>query len=122
MVVMVDKNISREVMRFDPTINLGHILTIVALMAGGIAVWTAFQTKIAEIYSRTEDYPRIRDLTLANDIQIQSLRPLILSNTETNRRILETLGDLRSDMSALRASLDERGGEARRGQTPANPQ
>jgi hypothetical protein len=40
---------------YDPTINLGQILTVVALLAALIATYTRIMSRIAIIESRVED-------------------------------------------------------------------
>lgn len=34
-------------MSFDFTINVGHLLTVVMVMAGGVGAWTKVQSKLA---------------------------------------------------------------------------
>lgn len=38
---------SHKRISFDPTINLGHILTFVSLVVAGFAAWSALNTRVA---------------------------------------------------------------------------
>ena len=45
----VQQHPSRRGIKFDPTINLGHILTFVALLAAGFGAWSALDKRVTVI-------------------------------------------------------------------------
>ena len=57
-------------MKFDSTINLGHVLTIVAMLLGGTAAYTNIQVDLTELKTIVNGYQttlddhekRLRDL------------------------------------------------------------
>ena len=44
-----EQHASRRGIKFDPTINLGHILTFVALLLAGFGAWSALDKRVTII-------------------------------------------------------------------------
>ena len=44
---MTDPTPDHKKVSFDPTINLGHVLTFVSLVVAGFAAWSALNTRVA---------------------------------------------------------------------------
>lgn len=50
-------------MKFDASVNLGHVLTIVALFAGGAIAFTDIKVELAELSIKVDHFnDRIEDL------------------------------------------------------------
>lgn len=43
-------------MKFDPSVNLGHVLTILAMVLGGLAAYTSIQVDLAELKTIVNGY------------------------------------------------------------------
>ncbi|MEO0343032.1 MAG: hypothetical protein AAF198_06300 [Pseudomonadota bacterium] len=43
-------------MKFDPSVNLGHVLTILAMILGGLAAYTSIQVDLAELKTIVNGY------------------------------------------------------------------
>jgi uncharacterized protein involved in tellurium resistance len=74
-------------MRFDNTINLGHLLTFAGFIASGFAAYS----------------------TLDKRITVQEMRtPVIEQRLQENEaRTRELLGDIKADMKDVRRSVDD---------------
>ena len=78
---------SNRQVKFDPTINLGHVLTFVGFIATGSLAYFDLRERIA-----------------VHDIRIQQI------DTETNAekgRIRDTLRELRDDVREVRRGVDQ---------------
>ena len=42
----LDHPTQKKGVKFDPTINLGHVLTFVALVLAGLGAWTALDKRV----------------------------------------------------------------------------
>ena len=69
-------------MKFDTTINLGHVMTIMAMLLGGAGAYTSIQVDLAELKTIVSGYQgelddhedRIRALeSLTNSLQAGAL-------------------------------------------------
>lgn len=77
----------RRPVKFDPTINLGHILTFIGFIASGSVAYFDLRERIA-----------------VHDVRIQQI------DTETNAeegRIRDTLRELRDDVREVRRGVDQ---------------
>lgn len=72
--------------RFDPTVNLGHILTFIGFMATGFGVYSHFDKRLSVVEVKTE---------------IQAQR-----STEYEARIKESLQEIKSDVKDMKRSVD----------------
>ncbi len=102
--------------KFEPTVNLGHVFTILALLGGGISVYVGvFQTltelvlrvKVLESSSAGSEQRRIA--LSQNTAAIDELRNAIGSIRDTNSKIVDQLVGIRVDV----AVLTKRSGEHR---------
>ncbi len=87
----------RKRVRFEPTINLGHVLTFVGFLMTIAAGWQAMSTRVALVEQRT------------SAIEQRSV--------EQENRLKESLGEIKADVRDIKRSVDEiaRGGDQRGG-------
>lgn len=72
--------------KFDPTISLGHILTFASLLIAGFGVYNGMDKRITVLEEqRRADTER---------------------STETDRRLKDTLGEMRNDFKDLQRSIN----------------
>lgn len=93
--------------RFDGTINLGHILTIISLLTAGFLAYTSIETRIDRIDVRTSDYVTVRDLVRDNRGDIDRMQGTVELNAQNTKAILDVLSKLREDVAAIKASLPD---------------
>jgi uncharacterized protein involved in tellurium resistance len=74
-------------MRFDNTINLGHVLTFAGFIASGFAAYSTLDKRLT-----------------VNETRIPSIEQRL---QETEARTKEVLTDLRGDMKDVRRSVDD---------------
>lgn len=82
-------------MKFDPTVNLGHILTFVTLVAAGFGAWSALDKRV---------------LVLEAARQTQSLVDKHQDQRQGDQlgTIKETLSDIRASIEKLNEKIDRR--------------
>ncbi len=56
--------------QFDPTINLGHVLTFVGLLGAGVVGWNTLDKRVV-VLEEAKTYQRERDLAQDNTIRDQ---------------------------------------------------
>lgn len=72
--------------KFDPTVSLGHILTFVSLLMAGFGAYNGMDKRITVLEEqRRADTER---------------------STETDRRLKDTLGEMRNDFKELQRSIN----------------
>ena len=72
---------------YDPTINLGHILTFVGFMASGFVAYNNLDKRLS--------------------VQEQMATQLQTQRTEKDAAFKETLGEIKSDVREMRRSVDD---------------
>lgn len=72
---------------FDPTINLGHVLTFCGFIATGFAAYSTVDKRVA--------------------VTEQRVIALEQRSTEQDARIKEALSDIRSDVRDVKRGVDE---------------
>lgn len=94
--------------KFEPTVNLGHIFTVIALLAGGVSVYVGvFQTltqlviKVEYLETKTATADAVRQQTLENKAAIATLTDAVSSIKVSNDRLLEQLTGIRIDVGVL---------------------
>lgn len=87
----------RRGVRFDATINLGHVLTFVGFVVCGFGAWNLMEKRVVVLEERAV-YQDRRDA--AQDAAAK----------EVKTEIREALQDVRSALEKLRESLDRRAG------------
>lgn len=97
-------------MRFDPTINLGHIFSAITFIGVGVALYVAMVVDIESLRAFEEKRP-IYDQAVA-DMALQAQRidaseRLLAEQKETNRQMLEKLSELNTNVAVLRVKLEE---------------
>lgn len=94
-------------LKFDPVINLGHLLTIVVLLAGGFTAYVSIETRIALVDSRTQDYAQTRDTVRMSSAKLELLETLVQSAAQDRRLLLATVTKVQIELSAMNAKLEE---------------
>ena len=74
--------------KFDGTINLGHVLTVVTLLGGGFAVYSSMNAKLEN-----------------HETRLNSLERLEIQRMETNRRIFDQLQSIAVDVATIKGRL-----------------
>ncbi len=77
----------RRRVTFDPTINLGHVLTFIGVMVAGLSAYSGLDKRVTLIESQAA---------------VISER-----SREQDMRIKETLGDIRSDVKDLQRTVND---------------
>lgn len=77
----------RKRVTFDPTYNLGHVLTFAGFMITIMAGWQAMDKRLTVVEQRT--------------VVIEQ------RSTEQEMRLKESLGELKSDVRDIKRSVDE---------------
>jgi hypothetical protein len=108
--------------KFDPTINLGHILTGMMMLLAGAGVWSSMNAALAQQDVRISAIERKESEIQALAFRMQTAEAMITNHAETLARgraerlefqratsevqakILEQLGQIREDLAAIRAS------------------
>jgi hypothetical protein len=108
--------------KFDPTINLGHILTALTMLIAGAAAWSSINSALAQHEIRIATIERKETEIQALAFRMQTAEAIINNHTDTLTRgraerlefqrasseiqakILEQLGQIREDLAAIRAS------------------
>ena len=96
-------------LRFDWTLNVGYVFVVVAALGGGLSALAANNVQVATIDTRTADYPRVRDLVLADATRLDALTAAIAAQSISNEAIMRSLAAVREDLAAIRATLAARG-------------
>lgn len=97
---------------YDPTINLGHLLTFLCLMVGGMTIYFQIETQLEVHNTRIEvveeAYDLIPDLKLIVATNAKSVDRLEAADermTGTTRRIFDQLIQIREDIGAIKGRV-----------------
>ena len=88
-------------MRFDKTVNLGQILTLIAMLMAGVAAWFAMKS---DLRSQEE---RIERLELSAKTQWEQVR-----------QTSENLNKIATDIAVIRDRMERSNGNALQGSQP----
>lgn len=91
--------------KFDRTITLGNVLTIVSLVMAGFAAYLSIEIRISMIDTRTIDYATIKETVLKNNIRMDSLQDLVNHYTNDTRQIAADLSTIKAQQAADGATL-----------------
>lgn len=67
---MTDHPNGRRGVHFDPTINLGHILTAVVFLASTIAAWVSLNGRVEQ---QAKDLERVERITKAETVKVETI-------------------------------------------------
>lgn len=87
-------------MRYDPTVNLGHILTFVTLVAAGFGAWSAIDKRVLVLEA--------------------AQRTQALIDEHQNQRQSDQLGTIRDALGDIRASINKLNEKLERNSSSAN--
>lgn len=99
---LVEPHHARRRLAFDPTVNLGHVLTFVGALVAGVSAYSTLDKRVSVVESQA----------------------VVVSERtrEQDSRMKETLSDIKSDVKDLQRSLNDfsrnMGGAPTRGSTP----
>lgn len=90
-----DHNTERGGLKFDPTINAGHVLTFIALLSAMFAGWTALDKRV---------------LVLEEQRKAQEARDLSQDARSQDKfvEIRDTLADIRRSVEVVRDKVEKR--------------
>lgn len=86
----------RKYVRFDPTLNTGHVLQIVVLIVGGFAAYGAIKTEQAQTKSDLEQVKAVAVIERAQTAQ--AIAEIKLEMKEQGK----SLGDIKEGIAILR--------------------
>jgi len=93
----------RKYVRFDPTLNTGHVLQIVVLVVGGFAAYGAIKTD--QVQTRS-DLEQVKAVALIERAQTtQAIAEIKLEMKEQGK----SLGDIKEGIAILRGRAAEPG-------------
>jgi type VI protein secretion system component VasK len=72
---------------FDPTINLGHVLTAVAMLGAGFGAYSSLDSRVTRVEERASHAEQARQ--------------------ETEQRTKETLSEIRGDVKEVQRSVND---------------
>jgi hypothetical protein len=98
-------------MKFDPTFNLGHVLTIVALLVGGAVGYGQLSQRIDTIEGKIVDLPDIRALVQQQQVQIAALAKTDDLTRESLRRLFDRLDQIGKDVATIKGQLALQAGQ-----------
>lgn len=78
----------KRLMRYDPTINLGHVLTFLGFLAVGTSTWYGMRAEIAEVRTHLTFVGRSTE-KLATDVD--KLTTLTIASAQQSERIHELM-------------------------------
>ena len=93
--MLVDTKQEKKKVSFDPTVNLGHLLTFVGFLIAGAGAWSNLNTRLAVIEEKSS-FQRLTDATQdqrANEAYA-SIKETLGRIDRTNERISERLDKL----------------------------
>lgn len=78
---------ARHKVKFDGTVNLGHLLTFAAFIAGGFGIYGALEKRITLVEAKAVQFEQVAAMQEA--------------------RMRETLGEIRQDLKDTRRAIDD---------------
>ena len=107
-----DDDMSLPKVRFDGTINWGHIATMIVFMASTVAAYSAVtraidnhENRILTIEEGRRDAPRFREMLITGQARLDALEKMQATTAQINQRVLDTLTGLREDVAGLKAEV-----------------
>ena len=91
----------RKYVRFDPTLNTGHVLQIVVLVVGGFAAYGALKSEAAQTKAELDQVKAVAIIERANTTM--ALAEIKIEMKEQGK----TLGDLKEGIAILRGRAAE---------------
>ena len=100
---------------FDPSLNLGHVLTVVSLLFGGGMIWGTLDARLKHVESQIQDMPTIVTMIQKKQVQIEKQQVQIEALgkqddvfRETVRRMLDQLSSIAKDTAEIKGRLTEK--------------
>jgi hypothetical protein len=91
--------------KFDATLNLGHVATICAILVGGGAAYTSLDGRIASVEKQVVDIPDIKTLVRQQQVQIEALGKQDDIFRESMRRMSDYLSQIAKDTAEIKGRL-----------------
>jgi len=91
--------------KFDATLNLGHVATIVALLFGGGMAYGSLDSRLTKVEAAVIDIPDMKTLLQRQQVQIEGLGKQDDIFRETIRRMLDQLTIIAKDTAEIKGRL-----------------
>lgn len=102
--------------RFEPVINMGHILQTITIVSAVIAMMMKLSSwqvttdlAIDRIEARSQKYiPMIESMNKSDDMQserISNMAQFIAEQRQLNNQLLAGIGDLKADMAVVKTQM-----------------
>lgn len=96
--------------KFDPTFNVGHLLTIATLAIGGVVTFGSIQgvlgtqeVRLKSLESTVIAVGNIATAVASDQVRISNLEAVISQIGETSNKMLEKLSTISADVAVLKA-------------------
>lgn len=100
---------------FDPSLNLGHVLTVISLLIGGGMAYGTLDTRLKQVETKVEDIPKLATLLQNQQVQLERQQVQIDALNkqddvfrETVRRMLDQLSGIAKDTAEIKGRLTEK--------------
>jgi hypothetical protein len=98
--------------RYDPTVNLGHIMTLIGMIVAVLGVYVLQETRsatqdlrIVAVEKAVVTVPTLQEIARANEKAILRLEAADERATESNRRIYDRLNLIAEDLAIIKGQV-----------------
>jgi hypothetical protein len=91
--------------KFDATLNLGHVITVAAILLGGGAAYGSLDRRITTVEQAVVDIPDIKTLVRQQQVQIEGLGKQDDIFRESMRRMSDYLSQIAKDTAEIKGRL-----------------
>ena len=91
--------------KFDATLNLGHVATICAIMIGGGAAYASLNGRLEAVEQAVVDIPDLKTLVRQQQVQIDGLGKQDDIFRESMRRMNDYLSQIAKDTAEIKGRL-----------------
>ncbi len=106
------EHMSLPKIRFDGTINWGHVIIVVGCLVSTGAAYTAVtraidnhELRLVTIEEGRRDAPRFREMLITGAARLDAVEKMQAQNAAINARILDALTGIREDIATLKADV-----------------
>lgn len=112
-----------ERIKFNPEINLGHVLSTLAFIGVGITLYTSIVTNINDLSQwraamEKLDIPKSLEDSAVREQRVKTLEETSRAQLTTNQKILDKLGDLDSALAVVSDRLERQSNGDKRNFAP----
>src|SRR6185312_7891268 len=91
--------------KFDATLNLGHVATIAAILLGGGAAYGSLNGRLVAVEQAIVDIPDLKTLVRQQQVQIEGLGKQDDIFRESMRRMSDYLAQIAKDTAEIKGRL-----------------